>query len=93
MYTHIDIVLKNVWIHVMYTYLHFFLSCYFLVFYTDLILFYLIFVFLGLHLRMWKFSGWGQIRAVAASLFLSHSNTGPKPRLRPTAQLMAMPDP
>ena len=35
----------------------------------------------------------GQIRAVAASLHQSHSNGGSEPRLRPTPQLMAMPDP
>jgi len=35
----------------------------------------------------------GQIAAVAASLRQSHSNAGSKPRLRPTPQLTAMPDP
>ena len=34
----------------------------------------------------------GQIRAVAASLHHSHSNAGSEPCLRPTPQLMAMPD-
>ena len=33
----------------------------------------------------------GQIRATAAGL--CHSNTGSKPHLQPTPQLMAMPDP
>ena len=35
----------------------------------------------------------GLIGAVAASLHQGHSNMGPKPRLQPTPQLMAMPDP
>ena len=35
----------------------------------------------------------GRIRAVAASLRQSHSNVGSEPRLRPTPQLMATPDP
>ena len=35
----------------------------------------------------------GRIRAVAAGLHHSHSNAGSKPRLRPTPQLMATPDP
>ena len=33
----------------------------------------------------------GQIRAVAAGLPLSHSNTGAELSLQPTPQLMAMP--
>ena len=32
------------------------------------------------------------IRAVDASLHQNHSNTGSEPLLRPTPQLMAMPD-
>ena len=35
----------------------------------------------------------GQIRAVAAGLHHSHSNTGSKPRLQPTPQLTVMLDP
>ena len=35
----------------------------------------------------------GWMRAVAAGLHHSHSNTGSKPCLQPTPQLMAMPDP
>ena len=35
----------------------------------------------------------GLIRAVAASLHHSHSNTGSKPHLQPTPQLTAMLDP
>ena len=35
----------------------------------------------------------GLIRAVAASLCQSHSNSGSKPHLRPTPQLRATPDP
>ena len=35
----------------------------------------------------------GLIQAVAAGLRQSHSNSGSKPRLPPTPQLMATPDP
>ena len=35
----------------------------------------------------------GPIGAVAISLCQSHSNAGSEPRLRPTPQLTAMPDP
>ena len=35
----------------------------------------------------------GLIGAVAAGLHHSHSNAGSQPSLRPTPQLMAMPDP
>ena len=35
----------------------------------------------------------GLIGAVAAGLRQGHSNTGSEPRLRPTPQLTAMPDP
>ena len=35
----------------------------------------------------------GLIRAVAASLRQSHSNAGSEPRLQPTPQLTATPDP
>ena len=35
----------------------------------------------------------GRIRAIAAGLHHSHSNMGSEPRLQPTPQLMAMPDP
>ena len=35
----------------------------------------------------------GPIRDIAASLRQSHSNTGSEPRLQPTPQLMATPDP
>ena len=35
----------------------------------------------------------GQIRAVAAGLYHSHSNAGSEPQLQPTPQLTAMPDP
>ena len=34
-----------------------------------------------------------RIRATAAGLRHSYSNTGPEPRLQPMPQLMAMPDP
>ena len=35
----------------------------------------------------------GQIGGIAAGLRHSHGNTGCEPRLRPTPQLMATPDP
>ena len=35
----------------------------------------------------------GQIRVVATGLHQSHSNPGPEPRLQPTPQLVATPDP
>ena len=35
----------------------------------------------------------GRIGAVAASLHQSHSNVGSEPRLQPTPQLIATPDP
>ena len=35
----------------------------------------------------------GLIRAVAAGLRHSHSNSGSEPHLRPTSQLTAIPDP
>ena len=35
----------------------------------------------------------GLIRAIAAGLRQSHSNAGSEPRLQPTPQLTAMPDP
>ena len=35
----------------------------------------------------------GLIGAIAAGLYQSHSNTRSEPRLRPTPQLTAMPDP
>ena len=39
------------------------------------------------------FQARGQIGAVDASLRQSHSNVGSEPRLQPTPQLMATPDP
>ena len=36
---------------------------------------------------------WGPIRATAASLHQSHSNTGSEPHVQPTPQLTAMLDP
>ena len=38
------------------------------------------------------FQAKGQVRAIAAGLHHSHSNSGSKPRLRPTPQLTATPD-
>ena len=59
----------------------------------------LIFVCLFVLLFRAKHAGYGssqardQIRAVAASLHHSHSNSGSQPRLRPTPQLTATLDP
>ena len=53
---------------------------------------FLFFIFLGPHPRHMEVLG-GQIRAAAAGLPHSHSNATSKPRLRPTPQLTAMPDP
>ena len=49
-------------------------------------------VFLGLHPRHMEVPR-GPIGAVVAGLHHSHSNARSKPHLRPTPQLMAMPDP
>ena len=54
---------------------------------------FLSFVFLGLHLGIWRFPGWGLIRGVAAGLHQGHRNKGCEPHLRPKPQLTAMPDP
>ena len=48
--------------------------------------------FLGLLPRHMSSQARGRIRAVATSLHRGHSNMGSKPHLRPTPQLMAMPD-
>ena len=42
---------------------------------------------------IWRFPGQGPIAALAAGLHHSHSNAGSEPRLRPTPQLTATPDP
>ena len=55
--------------------------------------FFFLFSFLGLHPRHMGFPGHGLIRAVADGLHHSHSNDRSEPRLRPTPQLMATPDP
>ena len=44
----------------------------------------------------WEYGGSqakGRIRAIATGLSHSHSNAGSKPRLQPTPQLTATPDP
>ena len=51
--------------------------------------FFFLFGFLGLHPRIWKFPGWGSIRAVAAGLHHSHSNCQIQATLQPTSQLRA----
>ena len=52
--------------------------------------YFLSFVLLGLHLQRMEFPRLGgRIRAAAASLHHSHSNTGSKPCLQPTPQLTA----
>ena len=57
------------------------------------ILFFFLFFFYNHARSIWKFSGLrGRIRAAAASLHHSHSNTGSESHLQPTPQLMAMPD-
>ena len=48
---------------------------------------------LGHSSGIWRFPGKGQIGAVAASLSQSHSNSGFKPRLQPTPELMVILDP
>ena len=49
--------------------------------------------FLGPHLQHMEVPGLGVESELHASLHHSHSNTGSKPGLRPTPQLMATPDP
>ena len=57
-------------------------------------LYFFFFVFLGLHLWHVEVPRLeGRIRATAAGLRHSHSNTGSEPCLQPTPQLMATPDP
>ena len=43
------------------------------------------------HMEVPRLGGW--IRTAAASLRQSHSNAGSEPRLQPTSQLEATPDP
>ena len=50
-------------------------------------------VFLGPHPWHTEVPRTGITRAIAAGLHHSHSNAGAKLRLRPTPQLMAIPDP
>ena len=49
--------------------------------------------FLGCSCDIWRFPGWGQIGAIAAGLYQSHSNAGSELRLQPTQQPTATPDP
>ena len=68
-------------------------SKYFILFYF-IYLFFVFFPFLGLLSKAYGGSqARSQIGAAAASLHHSHSNATSEPRLRPTPQLMAMPDP
>ena len=63
-------------------------------FYFYLFIFVFLPFFLGLHLRHMEVPKLkGQIRAVAAGLYHSHSNTRSEPRLQPTPQLMETSDP
>ena len=56
--------------------------------------FFFFFLFLGpLPMAYGGSEARGLIRAVATSLRHSHSNVGSEPRLQPTPQLSAMPDP
>ena len=48
--------------------------------------------FLGLHLQHTEIPS-GQTGAAAAGLYHSHSNARSEPRLQPTPQLIATPDP
>ena len=61
----------------------------------DILFLFICYCFLGPHLRHMEVRtlGRGGIRAAAASLPHSHSNTGSEQHLQPTPQLMAMPDP
>ena len=59
-------------------------------------LFFFLFVFLSFRAAPVAYGGSkarGLIRTVAAGLHPNHSNMGPEPRLRPTPQLTALPDP
>ena len=55
--------------------------------------FFFFFVFSGPHWDIRRLPGRGRIGALAAGLFLSHSNTGSEQCLWPTPQLGAAPDP
>ena len=55
--------------------------------------FFLFCIFRAAHMAYGGSQARGPIRAVASSLGHSHSNARSKPSLRPTPQLMAMPDP
>ena len=62
--------------------------------YGFLFFFVVVFVFFRATLEAYGGSqARGPIRAVAADLHQSHSNTRSKPHLRPTPQLKATPDP
>ena len=50
-------------------------------------------LFRATHAAYGGFQARGLIGAVATGLRQSHSNAGSEPRLQPTPQLMAMPDP
>ena len=52
-----------------------------------------ILLFRATHVAYGSFQARGPIRATAASLCHSQRNAGYEPRLQPTPQLMAMPDP
>ena len=56
-------------------------------------LFFIFFLFRAASTAYGSFQARGQIRAAAASLCHSHSNTRFEPHLQPTPQLVAMPDP
>jgi len=72
----------------------FFLRRGFFVHYLDFFFFFFFFAFIGAHPPAygdWKARG--RIRAIAAHLHHTHSNVRSEPRLQPTLQLTAMPDP
>ena len=62
-------------------------------FFLFIYFFFCSFVFRATPMACGNFQARGQIRALAAGLHHSHSNTGPKQHLWPTPQLMATPDP
>ena len=88
-----DIVIGDLFILESPALLKIFFSCfiYFILFYF--VLFYFICPFKAIPMAYGGSQTRGPIRAVATNLCQNHSNAGSKPRLHPTPQLTAMPDP
>ena len=59
----------------------------------SLFFFFFFFAFWATRIAYGSFQAWGRIRAAAAGLHHSHSNSGSKPCLQPTPQLTAALDP